>query len=541
MVFQRSRPEKATEIWDLVRKWNRGKPEKGIQQLAATIQVVGGQQDVAIVMGNRSNTLVRLAMKEDGSLETECRYPDLAPYRNFRLPPIVSDEGRETVITPPIWDLVKSLTDEAIALFISRNFSPPLKGPVSPTMEEGLITRINQFVAQVSTRGREVRNTAQEFQDRVARMTRPGVLRLITRMVWETPRHDSWDLGKYPRNKSITLWHYNTVARLGEHAEQMWRSNPGIMTWFMLNPGEDSQEEEPVNHPGQVIQVAREHMMSLGLEQRNWKFCARLEPETMRELAWAEHKDLSVWMMNRMAEGRNIPSPDIIRGAHVLCRGMDPGGQGQENFARAFRLMFRESHENPLEGQRILAQAQDLRDYVEAMNDLERRIESNSWNGIVQRSQRWHRELAEALENRQREQLVNREDGYLEWESLVEKMTVDEYTINPLTNEVHLLEEATEMKHCVAGYGSTCANGRSRIFSIHHENQHVATMEIQLKGAAWSPAQIRGKHNHAVSQAIQRAGQAVAEEYTAAWEKHPRHRSWTVRNGEAPDRDGQEE
>ena len=530
MVFQRTRKEETVEIWDLVRKWHQGKPEEGIRKVAANIQVVGGEDDAAIVFGNRNNTLVRLWKHPDGQLETESSYPDKPAFRNFRMPP-VNEENSAQVICQPVWDLVKTLTDETIAQFIRRNFSPPLKGPVPPSLEENMVVRIRQFVSQTSGRQRNVRNLAREFQERILQMSEPGALQLITQIVWEIPRHDAWDPSPFPRNKSITLWHYNTVIQLGEHAQQLWESNPGIMTWYMLHPEDEDHQSEPANHPGQLVQKAREHLLELGLDPKNWRFISRLGPETIREFAWAEYPELSAWMMNIMAEVRTAPEPEVIRWAPNLCRGMQfpPQRMEAENFARAVRLMFRESEAHPGEHERIIQQAENLRDYVNGMSQEGNRIESNAWNGIIQRSERWHRDLQEHLERRRRENLINREEGHLEWNSLVETMENDDFTIVPLTNELQLLEEAAEMQHCVSGYGNTCAGGGSRIFAIFEGKDHVATMEIQKQQNRWAPAQIRGHHNHPVSNAVSQASKWAADMYDLAWQENPEHTSWRVK------------
>ena len=254
-----------------------------------------------------------------------------------------------------------------------------------------------------------------------------------------------------------------------------------------------------------------------------------------------------------MAEVRAIPTPEIASRAvamlpiRVVVRqqaGPD-GAQGEqehreqeyheirnielENYGRTLRLMFRESQANPGDNQRITRESGDLTDYIEAMCRDQVRIESNSWNGLIQRSARWHREMNEREEHQRRQHLINRDGGYLEWNSLVGPVEIDGFTIHPLTSELELLEEGREMRHCVSGYGRTCANGGSRIFSITQEGRRIATMEIQLGQKNWTINQIRGTQNHAVEKEAERAGRELAKRYNQEWVQNPRHEAWQIR------------
>lgn len=68
----------------------------------------------------------------------------------------------------------------------------------------------------------------------------------------------------------------------------------------------------------------------------------------------------------------------------------------------------------------------------------------------------------------------------------------DGYAFHALRTPQDLAEEGTAMRHCVATYVSSVANGRSHIVSIRRNGARVATLELDR---SWLRVQCKGKAN----------------------------------------------
>ena len=542
------------ELRELVLKWNRGKPREGIETLVKMMQLARSPRETTLMFGNRQNVLVSILRHEENTLEITGGGPDDPGFRRFRLPPVL--DGQLGNMYQPLWKLVQRCLDEAISCFIMKNFCPPMAFPPGPEIMDDLHQVTMNQVNRTTTSSHAVRSLAREFQSNLLEMIDRDALEILTDITGAGIIDPDWEDGEHAR-QYITLWRYNIAAALGNDLRNLWEHNPGAVTWTLMQ----GEPQETIRHPGQVVQIAQEGMMQAGLERKNWKFATKLPSRIMQEVIKHHNRYNPAWAVNHMAEARAIPTPEIASSAILMLpvrvvvqqqaepNGIPPNGilpngilpndeqayEGlrtieQENYGRTLRLMFRESQACPLEDQRIIRQARDLPDYIEAMCRGQVRIESNSWNGLIDRSARWHREMNEREDQQQRRNLIDRDQGYLRWNSLIQLVEIDGFEIAPLTSELDLLEEAREMRHCVSGYGSTCANGGSRIFSITREGKRVATMEIQLTRRSWTINQIRGVQNHAVEPEVEQAGREIAKRYTHEWEQNPNHESWQVRH-----------
>ena len=541
-TMNKGKSEKA-ELRDLVLKWNRGKPKEGIENLVRMMQLAASPGETTLMFGNRQNTLVSIHRQDQNLLQITGRDQDKPGFRRFRLPPL-QDGGQWSTMYQPLWKLVQGCLDDTITGFILKNFCPPMTSPPGPEILDSLRQVTMNHVNRTTTASRAVRNLAREFQTNLLQMLDQETLEILTGITGAGVIDPNWEDGEHIL-QYITLWRYNIAAALGDDLRSLWEHNPGAVTWTLMQ----GEPGETIRHPGQVVQIAQQGMINAGLERKNWKFATKLPSPIMQEIIKHNNRYNPAWAINHMAEVRAIPTPEIASRAIemlpvriVVRQQAEPEEQQeyqqeyreirtieQENYGRTLRLMFRESQNHPEDNQRITRQSTNLPDYIDAMCWEQVRIESNSWNGLLERSARWHREMNEREELQRRQNLINRDGGYLEWNSLMGPVEIDGFTITPLTSEAGLLEEAQEMRHCVSGYGRTCANGGSRIFSITRDGQRVATIEIQLRQTNWTTNQIQGIMNQPVEKEVQAAGTELAKRYSQEWERNPKHEAWQIR------------
>ena len=81
------------------------------------------------------------------------------------------------------------------------------------------------------------------------------------------------------------------------------------------------------------------------------------------------------------------------------------------------------------------------------------------------------------------------------WEKTLESGTT--WSAVELTSHAELVEEGSQLHHCVALYAALCMVGECAIFSIRRNNSRVLTVEIKMPD--WSVKQARGSCNRSAS------------------------------------------
>ena len=324
----------------------------------------------------------------------------------------------------------------------------------------------------------------------------------------------------------VTLQAYNTVARARDLLAELLGTNPGAAAWYMSRCGE-KQQRQPPRHPGQVISDVRHDMETFGLEPSSWRTAARMRPETMR--AAARLPVTGMIAINAAAQAGVQPSTQAMEAAVKHCIPMLNGDAGNSlreegpgrNPGLALALLLRNTGEMPEDPE------QDIRkvsDYINAMSQGGEQIRATTWNGLRKASERWHQGIRNAGTHRQWEQMMHYSGGtYTAWESLLGETVRGPFTITPLTDEKALYQESLAMEHCVIGYGTRCAQGHSRIFTVSRNGNKVATSQIENNGSTWAEIQTRGKRNHPVDREIVQVMEDVAREYAARYEKNGGH------------------
>ena len=208
------------------------------------------------------------------------------------------------------------------------------------------------------------------------------------------------------------------------------------------------------------------------------------------------------------------------------------------NANTALVLMLQHLHANP-PGERqdewrsqVMDDTQSIIDYALNLARQGRRIESTTFNGLKKRSELWHREIATAPLHHQWSNILAYQDNTIRtWNSLLGPTQQGSLTITPLTDEHQLYQESLAMSHCVISYGPQCADGESRIFSVSDGDRKLATAQIRLENQTWIPTQIRGPHNHPVTEQVTQAVDNLALAYTEEHHRAPagtRHQEWSV-------------
>ena len=335
----------------------------------------------------------------------------------------------------------------------------------------------------------------------------------------------------------VTAQSYNIAAVTLDQANNLMNTNPGALTWALHQAFIDEQ----INHPGQIIKAAKETLAQAGLLPRNWKFAATLEENTMRQLCLnTDASDEAALILNAMASTKAAPSPNILsralQGASQLLPNNTPSLH-RDNALTLMTLMFKETahHTSDTPSRTFLLQTSDAVDYVRNMNTEQQRVRSTTWKGLIRASDRWHKTLKDRRITIQwLELLEQQQNHYRAWDSALGIITAGsagEYTARALNDEYSLYQESLALHHCVVDYGEKCAQGSTRIFSIHKDGEPLATTEISFIQGEWQEVQTRGAHNGQVDTSVFAAAHEIAAAYNKAQNRPSRHRSsWYINN-----------
>ena len=327
----------------------------------------------------------------------------------------------------------------------------------------------------------------------------------------------------------VNTFKYNLSLTLGQELLLLADTNPGAVTWVMAY----SQTQDTPSHPGQFITLAKNMLLSAGLEPANWKYAATMDRPTMNRLT--QHPNAShntALLLNAMAQARATPTEnttqEILRAIlpHVTTQGrthlLNTGPQHplRYNVTRMTMLLCRESarlHKNNGEHQQkqLTQAAMGVLDYIlHLLRQDENNIRSSTWNGLLKASNRWHEDI-------RRQQALNRQQPqpYQSWHSLVGTLTSGPYTVVPLTDNVQLQEESIMMGNCVNGYTRGCLAGPSRIFSVQKGGRRVATGQITIVANKWRETQTRGWKNTDPPDEVVEAMVHTAKQYQTKWEQ----------------------
>ena len=299
----------------------------------------------------------------------------------------------------------------------------------------------------------------------------------------------------------VTLHRYN-IAQIGlEAIVELSNTNPGALVWTMAycTPDED------INHPGQVIQMARESMLQAGIDPRHWRYAARMSIAGMQTLTWNIHNEEAAWALGIMAPSGVEPHKLLIQ--HITNSRTKNSRTNHWNFPEnrvepdtqhAINLLCQASvqaGDDPKAQKNLINQIQDAMDYAE--NSLER-LRATTWSGLLKATERWHRHLNQEWIEQEWRYITNGREQY-RWDSAIKKpIQFGDVTSVPLICEEDLYRESLEMEHCVIHYGNKCHTGESRIFSLRTGKDTLGTMELAATPTGWDLVQLRGKHNHPV-------------------------------------------
>ena len=488
-------------------------------------------QTITLRRRGHAQPLLRVNKRPSGTIEITGNGELWTGQINFNTSP---DAGRISNLTTG--GIAAQTAVDAIRHVLQENGKIP-EGLKPKVLQNLLSTTTRRFLAtQPQSVAESLSDTAltQRINDALHRMIDPSALNHAVQLHRE---HDLLNFQKMP------LAIYNFAATGADHLTDLTATNPGAVAWLLR--GQDLDQLQEVNHPGQIITAAKHSMAAHGLWKQAWKTAA------------ATDNDITRWIIDNcgyraLATAFNALSqiPQDRHNARLLAlKDSAPVWSIKQQKTN----QFPETVNHNIQKMIILAVKDgtvsttyrsnfiQTLDYVESLSLAGITLRSTTWDGLQKAQEAWHRRLRQTQMAHSWQNIVADNCGaYHCWNSLVPTIEHGDFTLDPLTTEFDLYLESNDMRHCVISYGSSCAGGNSRIFRIQEGGKHIGTGEIQMISDKWTATQVRGILNNRISPEAEEAMQHAAEAYNKAWKtaggsKGRKHTSWTLKITDNPE------
>ena len=320
------------------------------------------------------------------------------------------------------------------------------------------------------------------------------------------------------------------VRRAAPFVESLSQANALTAIWALRCAG---PRGEAVRHPGQLVSQARAELKEAGFRMELWKRANQLgAPALGTILKQAQSAERMADMLNLCAEAGNVPPPRAWTTILRMIREAHTSEARERNVRHIINLYIREhpwdgqEEQYELFGNHKLIYGTVLRegefrnacDYAAGLANEGRPCRSKSWEGLMRSSREWHRNIRISQYGDLFIESVRRRQGhYRRWQSALDEHRGGELTGQPVSDERALLEESQAMRHCVATYADHCASGKTRIFRILRQGEHIGTTQLVENAGEWRAVQTQGKHNREVSRDIHEFANGLAERYGRAW------------------------
>ncbi len=334
---------------------------------------------------------------------------------------------------------------------------------------------------------------------------------------------------------------YKFVETYYDQIKYLADTNPAVITLYIYT----QDISNPLEHEGEIVKLIRDH-----LEKRHPDY-----PLSTYWKAFSKRSHLSIYdhitacAQQNMQYDEHMLCTELLIATTITKTHLKPttstwlDSMNDNRFNNLTQrkpilmLLLKESEKHDANDewfQGVARQINDISDYARDMNP-DAKVTSTSWNGLLARSDEWHRDQRANYNIRQHDRYTLKC-----WNSLIEEpMTFENenLVVIPLVNSMQLYTESDEVQHCVRMYSESCITGRSRIFKIRPikgegEREKIGTMEIDLGNNGWVVRQVRGIRNHSMNPIVDRIAAEVAKQYTTEWtklgtKKGERHTSWT--------------
>ena len=342
-----------------------------------------------------------------------------------------------------------------------------------------------------------------------------------------------------------TFAEYNIAAHCGGALQELSRSNPGAVGWWLAivrkalnDSGSGFLPESLPTHPGEIIAQARDQFRRVG--GRSWKSLTRLPVPEIYALTMSHRLNAVAQTVDSLAQlprdperpGQRRQPPYEIKEqiAHIYSLLSSycppyavPHGARDRLRASVSAALDRVVSLAVREFAGYAGEPVEISDVVDyAMTEPVAALRRGSWNALSRAAARWHEDLNER-DRPNETQRVN-----LEWSGALTEYEVADFRARLLASGAELRAETDLMRHCVgqSGYDYRCARGELRIFHLEppgldagdesEQRRQATTVALALRNEAWTVVQQRGFGNRGATKNEAAQASRLAQAYNRA-------------------------
>ena len=379
--------------------------------------------------------------------------------------------------------------------------------------------------------------------DQRAKFLHQGVMSNFFRGFRSLIDQEVWKLShRVVRKVPLYLSGYNAVVLAKSAVDELISTNPGLVGWYIHLHNRRSNDQAPpiLKHPGQIVSCVRQSAAENDLNSSAWRFLAALPADFVYYLLHSYGTAIAARIINGIPARLKVPPARSVV-AYARDEGyFRPDRELNDPIITFGDLLLGESAQRVANRQAtqklLIQQGKFISDWIRNRPNRDDPIRSRTWNGLLKKAERWHRQRADQQFEERRQHYLERSGGIFHaWNSLVDVTTHRNLEAVPLSNEQDLIRESIRMRHCVDGFGSQCAEGNSRIFAIRDSESKtsVATGEITIYEESWSIRQVKSYRNAPAPEEAVQLMRDVNVKYNLRYSELPppeRHSSWFTGN-----------
>ena len=270
---------------------------------------------------------------------------------------------------------------------------------------------------------------------------------------------------------------------------------------------------EPIQHPGQAIQRMKGRPK---MKAAAWKILCRIAPhinDTYKYHRWNGNRHTLRQLVEMLARANR---PEASDSELLKAAGMNTLHERHWfRPPRRFREQHREAWTRTLNAflgpggpERTTEQLRRVSDAITGIIRDGERWGTGSWETMLAREQRWHREIV-------RRPRPGRNNGG--WESLVDEYQDGKYTVTPVVTGAGLRHTADLMENCLDTYYETCRRGGTRVFTLRLEDGAlVGALELEQIEGDWELGAVEAMEGENATEAVRKAAERLLKEYRRA-------------------------
>ena len=324
----------------------------------------------------------------------------------------------------------------------------------------------------------------------------------------------SWNTHQETGRLALDKDRYQDLAKNYAGLAPLAKTSPALASIYLER---HAWKGEPIRHPGQAIQRMKGRPK---MKPAAWKILCRMAPH-IKDASRYHRLDSSRHTLRKLVEmlaQANRPKAndsELLKAAGMKTlherHWFRPPRRFQEQHREAW-IRTLNAFLAPGGSERTTEQLRRVSDAITGIIRDGERWGTGSWETMLAREQRWHREIM-------RRPRPGRNNGG--WKSLIADYQDGRYTVTPVVTGTGLRYTANLMGNCLDTYYETCRRGGTRVFTFNLEDGTLAGAAAleQIQGD-WELGDVEAMEGKEAPKDVRKAAERLLKEYQRASEEN---------------------